>query len=86
MDTKEFKSPKYKLVSFFRSSRDRWKQKCQVAKRLCKKLSNQVRVVEKSRAYWKEVAKQQRRRSRQLERELEELKSGTRGTAHGCLV
>lgn len=86
MDTKEFKSPERKLVSFFLSSRDGWKQKCQVAKGLCKKLSNQVRAVEKSRAHWKEVAKQQRRRSRQLERELQELKRGTCGTAHGHLV
>jgi predicted nucleic acid-binding Zn-ribbon protein len=74
MATAEFKSPKRKLVDFFRRSRDGWKRKYQESKRRNKQLSNQVRAVEKSRAHWKEVAKEERRKARQLEQQLEELK------------
>jgi hypothetical protein len=75
MEATEFKSPQRKLVRFFRRSRDSWKRKYMESKRLRKKLSNQVRAVEKSRAHWKEIARKERQRSRELGRELEELKS-----------
>lgn len=74
METKELKSPVKKLASFFQRSRDGWKAKYMNSKRERKKLNNQVRAVEKSRAHWKEAALQQRERCRQLARELEELK------------
>jgi hypothetical protein len=70
-----FKSPVSKLAKFFRRSRDGWKAKYQQAKRRNKKLANQTRAVEKSRAHWKEVAQRAARQVRALERELEELKS-----------
>jgi hypothetical protein len=72
----EFKSPSRKLVAFFRRSRDGWKAKYMNVRKELKKASNQVRAVEKSRAHWKEVARQERARSRELAREMEELKSG----------
>jgi hypothetical protein len=75
METKEFRSPIRKLVSFFRSSRDGWKVKYHEAKRGNKQLSNQVRAVEKSRAHWKQVAKAEGQRVRRLERELEAVKN-----------
>ncbi len=74
MDTNDFKSPKGKLVRFFQRSRDGWKQKYMESKRNNKKLSNQTRAVEKSRAHWREVARREQRRSRELERELAGLK------------
>ena len=75
METKELRSPVRKLVRFFRSSRDGWKAKCQEWKRNNKKLSNQVRAVEKSREHWRQIAKAERQRVRQLERELEAAKN-----------
>ena len=75
METKEFKSPRGKLITFFQSSRDGWKRKHQEAKRKIKRMSNQVRAVEKSRERWKEKAKRESQRARKLERELETLKN-----------
>jgi hypothetical protein len=75
METKEFSSPLRKLVMFFRTSRDGWKGKCLEAKRSNKLLVNQVRAVEKSRAFWREKAKADAERARQLEQELEALKN-----------
>ena len=75
METKQFKSPVAKLVTFFRTSRDGWKRKCQDARQKNKLLSNQVRAVEKSREQWKERAKSESQRAGRLERELEALKT-----------
>jgi len=69
-----YKSPVSKLLTFFPQSRDRWKAKCQEAKRERKLMANQVRAVEKSRDHWKQAAKEARRLAAQYQRELEELK------------
>lgn len=74
METQEFKSPQKKLVRFFQQSRDGWKAKYMDCKRELKRLGNQVRAVEKSRSHWKDVARQEQARCKQLARELEELK------------
>jgi CHASE1-domain containing sensor protein len=74
METTEFKSPVRKLLNFFRSSRDGWKEKYQESQRRNKRLANQVRAVEKSRARWKQLAKTERQQVRRLERELEDTK------------
>jgi hypothetical protein len=76
MESKAFKSPVKKLVRFFEKSRNGWKAKHHTLKQQLKKLSNQVRAVETSRAHWREVARQERRRVRELSRELEEQKTG----------
>lgn len=73
---KAFASPVSKLLPFFLKSRDGWKEKHHQTKAKCKKLSNQVRAVEKSRRHWRELAAEQQQRVRELERELEELKRG----------
>lgn len=70
-----YKSPTAKLLKFFPRSRDRWKAKCQAVRRENKKLTNQTRAVEKSRAHWKELAQAARQRVAALEQELEQLKS-----------
>ena len=74
METTEFKSPVRKLLNFFRSSRDGWKEKYQESQRTNKRLVNQVRAVEKSRARWKQLAKTERQQVRRLERDLEDTK------------
>ena len=77
MEVKNFISPLRKLVVFFRKSRDRWKEKCQEAKRLCKKLSNQLRAVESSRQQWRELAQQYQSQVKELERALETNKNAS---------
>lgn len=72
MEVQNFTSPLRKLVNFFRKSRDRWKEKYQEAKRLCKKLSNQVRAVERSRKKWRDLACKYQRRLSELEQALGE--------------
>ena len=69
-----FRSPMRKLVRFFRASRDRWKEKCQRAKAESKRLANQVRAVQKSRAHWKGRFREQQKQTNELRRELERLK------------
>lgn len=74
METRTFKSPSRKLIRFFERSRDNWKRKYMELRRERKKLSNQVRAVEKSREHWKEVARRERQRAEQFERELADKK------------
>jgi len=73
-DIGEFRSPLRKLVRFFQDSRDNWKQKCQAAKKQCKRLSNQVRAVESSRSRWRLRAEQFQQQVEELEQQLAELK------------
>lgn len=44
-----YKSPRRKLVTFFKKSRDQWKEKCSEAKTKVKQLNNRVRFLEKSK-------------------------------------
>jgi chromosome segregation ATPase len=74
-DVNEYKSPVRKLVRFFVGSRDGWKTKYAKAKKKCKRLSNQVRAVEKSREEWRSRAEQRDRRIAELEEEVAGLKS-----------
>ena len=71
-----YKSPAQKLIRFFEGSRDKREQKDQESQRVRKKLSNQVRAVEKSRGHWRDVAREERQRAQQLEGELENLRRG----------
>jgi seryl-tRNA synthetase len=70
----EYRSPVRKLARFFEGSRDKWKRKCQEAKKRNKLLSNQVRAVEKSRQRWRWRANQLQSEVRQLQQELAEQK------------
>jgi hypothetical protein len=54
---KVYTSPMRKLVRFFEQSRDQWKKKCRMAKAKVKRLTQQVKRLEQSRAYWKSRAK-----------------------------
>lgn len=48
-----YRSPRGKLLKFFKQSRDQWKAKCRAAKARVKGLQTQLRYVEKSKASWK---------------------------------
>ena len=71
---KVFKSPVVKLLKFFESSRDGWKERHHEVKRQLKKEQNQVRAVEKSREAWRTRAESAERRVRDLEAALSETK------------
>jgi hypothetical protein len=73
-EAKEFKSPQRKLVQFFRSSRDRWKQKYHDLKLRCKRLANQGAAVEKSREHWRTQVRTLQQRAAELERQSGEQK------------
>jgi chromosome segregation ATPase len=72
-----WKSPLKKLVRFFQRSRDQWKTKYAAKKQQYKRMSNQARAVEKSRAKWRQVAEQAQQQVRQLQDELEQYKKPT---------
>ena len=69
VQVQEYSSSPRRLSRFFRSSRDRWKQKCHQAKQANKLLKNQVRAVEQSRETWKQQVADQQRRIAELEAE-----------------
>lgn len=70
-----YRSPRGKLLKFFKQSRDQWKAKCRVAKAQVKGLQNRLRWVEKSKASWKQ-------RVQGLERELARVQAEQRALAH----
>ncbi|HEY2235662.1 MAG TPA: hypothetical protein VGK01_19480 [Candidatus Angelobacter sp.] len=72
---KTYKSPIHKLFSFFKRSRDEWKEKCKAAKTVVKQLKNQTEKVRLSRQRWKELAKKQGRELEELRRELDAQKT-----------
>jgi chromosome segregation ATPase len=69
-----WRSPLRKLVKFFARSRDRWKAKYLAKKEEYKRMGNQARAVEKSRAMWRETAERAQQQIRRLEQELREHK------------
>ena len=66
--TKEYKSPRRKLVKFFEKSRDQWKTKYTDAKAMVKKQMNRMRYLEASKEKWKSKAIE-------LEKELARMKT-----------
>lgn len=71
----DYKSPVRKLIPFFKSSRDKWKEKCQVAKYQTKLLRNRIRHMAKRDADLKQKVKA-------LEKELQSVKNREKKLAH----
>ena len=71
----EYRSPLRKLARFFEKSRKGWKEKCQQAKTMVKRLTNGIYALKKSRDRWKALAKQEREELWELGRELEAQKT-----------
>jgi hypothetical protein len=47
-----YRSPRHKLLGFFESSRDKWKDKCKAAKVRLKRATNRVESLVRSRDLW----------------------------------
>jgi hypothetical protein len=56
-ETLGYRSPTSKLIRFFRSSRDKWKSKCQAAKQENNSLKIRLAKMTESRDRWKSKAK-----------------------------
>jgi len=70
-----YKSPIHKLLSFFKRSRDQWKEKCKAAKAMVKQLKNQAANLQQSRQRWKDIAKKHASELEELRRELDAQKT-----------
>jgi len=62
------------LASFFRRSRDHWKQKYQEARSEFGAFRGRIRDLEVSRAKWRDQAEQCQSEQQRLEQEVQELK------------
>ena len=72
-----YRSPGYKLIQFFHTSRDRWKQKCQAGKCRIKRLEKRVAALEISRQMWKTRAQTRRATIGQLTAALAKQKTAS---------
>ena len=70
-----YRSPRHKLLGFFESSRDKWKDKCKAAKVRLKRATNRVESLVRSRDLWKERAREGEAEAARLRRLLEDQKA-----------
>ncbi len=63
------------LAQKFRESRDRWKAKCQESKAMAKKLRDRIRDLELSRCKWRDEAEDAIESNKQLQDEIDRLRS-----------
>jgi hypothetical protein len=75
---KTYKSPDYKLLPFFRRSRDGWKAKAEDRNLRIKWLKNRIAALEESRRKWKERARSHESCIAALREEIEEHKKHPR--------
>lgn len=69
-EVEAYTSPPHKLLSFFKASRDGWKEKCGRRKTDQKRLKNQVNALCRSRDRWKELAQQRKAELEELRQKL----------------
>jgi chromosome segregation ATPase len=74
---KEYKSPDYKLLSFFRHSRDGWKAKAKRRHLRIRELTKRIAALEDSRRNWREKARTCQSQIETLRQELGEQKRGS---------
>jgi hypothetical protein len=68
---KELKSPKHKLIAFFHSARDKWRERSQGYRKSLRAANITVRDLRQSRDSWKEKYVRERERRLELEARLE---------------
>ena len=74
MEARTYRSPKYKLLKFFKKSRDKWRKKAVDRNTRIKRLCNRVEGLKESRGKWKEKARALQEQIARLSKELEEQK------------
>lgn len=73
------KSPKHKLIAFFRRSRDAWKKKYSDLKKQLKFQENKVRILTQSRAMWRDRAKVAERKAAEAIEEAAPFRAAREG-------
>ena len=71
----EFRSPLRKLVAFFKTSRDQWKEKCQEAKYELKLLKRRFENLQISRDLWQQDYQEAAVQREQLQARNEHLQA-----------
>ncbi len=74
IDGEGYKCRSKVLASFFKKSRDRWKQRCHETKRVLKRVTNRAVWLETSRDEWKGYARQLEEEVRRLRGEQKEAR------------
>jgi predicted nucleic acid-binding Zn-ribbon protein len=69
----EFRSPLRKLVAFFKTSRDKWKAKCQRAKYELKLIKRRFEHLQKNRDLWQQRYQRAEMQCEQLQAQREHL-------------
>lgn len=67
----KFKSPKHKLIRFFQTHRDKWRERAHQYRKQMRSLTITVRDLRKSREVWKEKYLREREERLRLEARLE---------------
>ena len=75
--TSEYKSPDYKLIKCFRTSRDKWKAKAQTYQDDIKNMDKKLRYHKNRRTQVEDENKQLKAQLAQLSKELEKKKSSS---------
>ena len=65
-----FKSPVKKLIAFFKTSRDKWKEKCKQAMLEIRSLKKRIEFLETSKAELKSQLKELKAQNKQLQSNL----------------
>ena len=71
----EFRSPLRKLVAFFQSSRDKWKEKCQQVKYELKLIKRRFKNLQKNRNLWQQRYQEAETGREQLQAQREYLQA-----------
>jgi hypothetical protein len=67
----EFKSPKHKLIAFFHSARDKWRERAMGYRKSLRAVGITARDLRQSRDSWKQKYLRERERRLELEARLE---------------
>jgi len=73
MANREFRSPVWKLVAFFKASRDNWKEKCQQVKYQLKLLKRRFENLQNNRDLWQQRYREAETQREQLQAQREHL-------------
>jgi len=70
MQEKQYKSPIKKLVRFFESSRNNWKNKYFEKKKDLKRVKNRIYDLEKRKEEWKDRATKAEKKLKEIEKDI----------------
>ena len=69
----KYKSPSHKLITFFKNSRDKWKERATERRKDSRDLQIKIRDLNASRDKWKKIAKDKCKEADKLQEEINSL-------------